>query len=117
MAAPDAPSTLDRASDVPIDGLSPTDVAMFRDGDSLFDLPFRESDGLGPVYVRTACGSCHDDGSRGPGLVQKMAIVEADGVTAGRRLVRARRSATRSAKGSPPARPRRSKQLTGDAAT
>jgi CxxC motif-containing protein (DUF1111 family) len=80
--APDATSTLVHASDVPIDGLSANDVAKFRDGDTLFDLPFREPDGLGPLYVRTSCGACHSDGSRGPGLVQKMAVVEADGFTA-----------------------------------
>jgi CxxC motif-containing protein (DUF1111 family) len=80
---PDAPpSTIVRASDVPIDGLSPTDVAKFEDGDALFDLPFLPADGLGPLYVRNACGACHSDGSRGPGLVQKMAVVLADGITA-----------------------------------
>ena len=81
--APDAtPTTLVRASDVPIDGLSPADVAAFETGDALFDLPFTPADGLGPVYVRDACGACHQDGSRGPGLVQKMAEVDADGITA-----------------------------------
>jgi CxxC motif-containing protein (DUF1111 family) len=79
---PDAPSsTLVNASDVPIDGLSSEDVAKFNDGDALFDLPFRPADGLGPLYIRTACSSCHAEGSRGPGLVQKMVIVEADGTT------------------------------------
>jgi CxxC motif-containing protein (DUF1111 family) len=81
-APPDAPSTLANASDVPIDGLSAADVASFQDGDALFDLPFRPIDGLGPLYVRTSCGACHDKGSRGPGLVQKMAVVADDGVTA-----------------------------------
>jgi CxxC motif-containing protein (DUF1111 family) len=76
------PSTLANASDVPLDGLSSADVAEFHRGDDLFDLPFRPVDGLGPYFVRTSCGSCHADGSRGPGLVQKMAIVEADGITA-----------------------------------
>jgi CxxC motif-containing protein (DUF1111 family) len=81
--APDATATtLVRASDVPIDGLSPADVAAFEQGDQLFDLPFTPADGLGPLYVRDACGACHQDGSRGPGLVQKMAEVEADGITA-----------------------------------
>jgi CxxC motif-containing protein (DUF1111 family) len=78
---PDAGSTLINASDVPIDGLSKADIARFDEGDALFDLPFRPADGLGPLYIRTACGSCHAEGSRGPGLVQKMAIVEADGFT------------------------------------
>lgn len=80
-AMPDAPGSIIHASDVPIDGLSQDDIAKFNDGDALFDLPFRQADGLGPLYIRTACGSCHAEGSRGPGLVQKMAIVEADGVT------------------------------------
>ena len=76
------PSTLANASDVPLDGLSAADVAEFHRGDDLFDLPFRPVDGLGPYFIRTSCGSCHAEGSRGPGLVQKMAIVDADGVTA-----------------------------------
>ena len=80
-AAPDAPGSLVHASDVPIDGLSKDDIAKFNDGDALFDLPFRPVDGLGPLFIRTSCGACHAEGSRGPGLVQKMAIVEADGVT------------------------------------
>jgi len=78
----DAPTTIVNANDVPIDGLSAADVAQFRAGDDLFDLPFRPSDGLGPLYIRSSCGACHAGGSRGPGLVQKMAIVEADGITA-----------------------------------
>jgi CxxC motif-containing protein (DUF1111 family) len=80
--APDGPSsTLLNASDVPLDGLSSEDVAKFNDGDALFDLPFRPADGLGPLFIRTACSSCHEEGSRGPGLVQKMVLVEADGIT------------------------------------
>jgi CxxC motif-containing protein (DUF1111 family) len=78
---PDDASTLANASDVPIDGLPADDVARFRDGDALFDLPFRPADGLGPLFIRTSCSACHAEGSRGPGLVQKLAIVEADGVT------------------------------------
>lgn len=81
-ALPDAvSSTIKNAKDVPIDGLSADDVAEFHRGDDLFDLPFREPDGLGPLFIRSSCGACHSDGSRGPGLVQKMAVVEADGVT------------------------------------
>lgn len=73
--------SLDNASDVPIDGLSHDDVVGFHNGDDLFDLPFRQPDGLGPLFIRTACSACHDGGLRGPGNVQKMAIVEADGYT------------------------------------
>jgi CxxC motif-containing protein (DUF1111 family) len=79
--APDAGSTLIKASDVPIDGLSADDIARFDDGDARFDLPFRPADGLGPLFIRSACSACHAEGSRGPGLVQKFALVEADDVT------------------------------------
>src|ERR1041384_3817114 len=80
-SAPDAGSTLVHASDVPIDGLPAADIARFDDGDALFDLPFRPADGLGPLFIRSACSACHAEGSRGPGLVQKFALVEADDVT------------------------------------
>ncbi|MBL8717701.1 MAG: hypothetical protein JNL79_17080 [Myxococcales bacterium] len=67
--------------DVPIDGVTPDQIATFNAGDALFDLPLREADGLGPLYTRTSCSACHDEGTRGPGLVQKMSVVEADGKT------------------------------------
>ncbi len=80
---PDAPppSTIISASDVPIDGLGHDDILGFDDGDRLFGLPFRPVDGLGPLFIRTSCTACHQEGLRGPGLVQKMALVAADGVT------------------------------------
>lgn len=82
-AAP-AGSTLPQGDpvDVPIDGLSHDEVVLFNKGDTLFGLPLRDADGLGPLYTRTSCGACHEEGLRGPGLVQKMSVVEADGVTA-----------------------------------
>jgi len=80
-AGEDAPSTVVNAVDVPIDGLGAADVARFRDGDDMFGLPFRAPDGLGPLFIRTACSACHAEGGRGPGLVQKMVVLEADGVT------------------------------------
>ncbi|HVU50819.1 MAG TPA: di-heme oxidoredictase family protein [Polyangia bacterium] len=67
--------------DVPIDGLSKDDVDAFAAGDALFDTSLRPYDGLGPLYTRSACSDCHDSGIRGPGLVQKMVSVEADGST------------------------------------
>lgn len=67
--------------DVPADGLTADDHETFRAGDGLFDLALRAGDGLGPLYTRTACSSCHASGVRGPGLVQKMVVVEADGIT------------------------------------
>jgi CxxC motif-containing protein (DUF1111 family) len=67
--------------DIPVNELSAELVRTFDQGDRLFDLPLREYDGLGPRYTRNNCGACHAEGVRGPGLVQKMAIVEPDGVT------------------------------------
>lgn len=67
--------------DVPIDGVTKEQVALFNAGDELFGLPLREGDGLGPLYTQTSCGACHTEAARGPGLVQKMFVVEADGVT------------------------------------
>lgn len=54
---------------------------QFRHGDQLFDQVFTDATGLGPLYVRDACGACHSAALKGPGVVQKMARVEADGVT------------------------------------
>lgn len=68
--------------DIPLAGLSSSDVEAFFTGDNLFDLPLREGDGLGPLYVRSACGACHEGGVRGPGAVQKMSVVLDDGLTA-----------------------------------
>lgn len=78
-ASPDAP--VGDPVDVPIDGVTKEQLATFQAGDALFDLPLREADGLGPLWTRTSCSACHDEGTRGPGLVQKMAVVEADGKT------------------------------------
>lgn len=71
----------DDLSDVPLHGASRELVERFKEGDALFDFVFREPDGLGPLYIRTACSSCHEGATRGPGAVQKMVAVEADGVT------------------------------------
>jgi CxxC motif-containing protein (DUF1111 family) len=73
----------DDPADIPIAGASADLVARFRTGDRLFEIVFREPDGLGPVYIRASCGSCHSNAGRGPGTVQKMAVVLDDGVTPG----------------------------------
>src|SRR5215471_20809794 len=67
--------------DIPIRGIDRAWTADFNDGDLLFSTPLREADGLGPLYTRQACSSCHQEGVRGPGLVQKVSIVDDDGVT------------------------------------
>ncbi|WP_437910001.1 di-heme oxidoredictase family protein [Sorangium sp. So ce327] len=71
----------DDLTDIPLHDASAEQVARFKDGDALFDFVFRERDGLGPLYIRAACAGCHDGAARGPGAVQKMALVEDDGVT------------------------------------
>src|SRR5262245_60586551 len=71
----------DDPSDVPVKGITEAQRARFRDGDARFDAVFRYADGLGPLYIRASCGSCHEGAARGPGAVQKMAVVESDGLT------------------------------------
>ena len=67
--------------DVPIAGATAAEVATFNDGDEQFSVVRREADGLGPLYTQQSCGACHASATRGPGSVQKMVIVEADGYT------------------------------------
>lgn len=62
--------------DLPLARASAEERTSFVEGDGLFDVPFRRADGLGPVFIRTSCGSCHEEGLRGPGFVQKMVILE-----------------------------------------
>ncbi|APR80961.1 Putative thiol oxidoreductase with 2 cytochrome c heme-binding site [Minicystis rosea] len=67
--------------DVAIDGATDAELKAFFAGDALFGVPLHEADGLGPLYTRSSCGGCHATGLRGPGSVQKMAVVLDDGVT------------------------------------
>lgn len=71
----------DRSSDLPLPGLEAAWQARFDQGDGLFDVPFREADGLGPLFIRQSCSSCHEGAARGPGVVSRLVQVEADGVT------------------------------------
>ncbi|MFO0555811.1 MAG: di-heme oxidoredictase family protein [Polyangiaceae bacterium] len=66
---------------MPLATLDQRQAELFTQGDSDFELPHRDGDGLGPLYIRTSCSACHREDLRGPGLVQKMVLVEADGVT------------------------------------
>lgn len=67
--------------DVPVAGATHAEVAEFHDGDEAFGLVFREGDGLGPLYTQQSCAACHEKATRGPGSVQKMVVVLADGTT------------------------------------
>jgi CxxC motif-containing protein (DUF1111 family) len=75
--------TLVRAdvSDLPLRDLPEEWEARFHRGDAIFELPFRDNQGLGPVYIRQSCNSCHAADSRGPGAVRKMVLVGSDGHT------------------------------------
>ncbi|HEY2735800.1 MAG TPA: di-heme oxidoredictase family protein [Polyangiales bacterium] len=53
--------------------------ARFNDGDRLFDQTFLAGQGLGPVYIRASCASCHANDGRGPGTVRKMVMLDASG--------------------------------------
>jgi CxxC motif-containing protein (DUF1111 family) len=84
-ATPDKPAVTSgsgvRIRDVAIAKISGELSAVFHDGDFAFDIDMREADGLGPLYTHASCNACHDTASRGPGLVQKMSVVESDRVT------------------------------------
>lgn len=79
--AADGAAALGDPFDVPVDGATAAEVTLFHEGDGFFDAPFSEAEGLGPLFIRKSCGACHVEAARGPGLVQKVALVEADGVT------------------------------------
>jgi CxxC motif-containing protein (DUF1111 family) len=80
---PDSPPTIvsEDPTDIPLPGVSPALRQQFLAGDAAFDAVFLDGDGLGPNYIRTSCGSCHAGAGKGPGSVQKMVLVQADGVT------------------------------------
>jgi CxxC motif-containing protein (DUF1111 family) len=69
-------------SGAPLSGLSSGARAQFDRGDALFERTQHDADGLGPLYVRAACADCHRDDVRGPGFVEKISVIEDDGVTA-----------------------------------
>ncbi len=70
----------DRPGD-PVASLTAAQEERFDRGDTVFERVFRDAEGLGPVYIRASCASCHAGDSKGPGVVRRMAIVGADGFT------------------------------------
>jgi CxxC motif-containing protein (DUF1111 family) len=69
----------DDSSSQPLADLAADWRARFNVGDVLFDQVYLDSQGLGPVYIRAACASCHSDDARGPGSVRKMVLLGDDG--------------------------------------
>jgi CxxC motif-containing protein (DUF1111 family) len=65
----------------PVDALSDTYVSAFYASQSLFYEAFDPSQGLGPLYTKTACSDCHAQSARGPGAATKMVVVDSDGAT------------------------------------
>ncbi|HTU62382.1 MAG TPA: di-heme oxidoredictase family protein, partial [Polyangiales bacterium] len=66
--------------DRPLPNLSAEWRSRFDAGDALFDHRYFESQGLGPVYIRASCASCHASDGRGPGAVRKMVMLDEDGL-------------------------------------
>ncbi|HKP62391.1 MAG TPA: di-heme oxidoredictase family protein [Polyangiales bacterium] len=66
-------------SDLRLAGLSEEWTDRFFQGDALFERPFSDALGLGPVYIRQSCNSCHAGDGRGPGAVRKMVLIDTDG--------------------------------------
>lgn len=60
-------------TDSPIPGVDGAVLAEFEAGDALFNHAFRDAQGLGPLYVHRSCGSCHEEDTRGPGAVRRIA--------------------------------------------
>lgn len=77
----DPPLTIVREdpTDLPLKNISEELRARFDEGDALFEQVFRSTQGLGPLYIRHACGSCHEADAKGPGSVSKMVLVDAAG--------------------------------------
>jgi CxxC motif-containing protein (DUF1111 family) len=65
----------------PLQGASQDQIDRFYAGEERFHVFFIDVGGLGPLYIRKACSACHDNAGRGPGSVEKMVLVGADGIT------------------------------------
>lgn len=51
--------------DGPLDGLTPSELAVFVAGDEQFGRPFAPVEGLGPIFNNVACAACHSGDGRG----------------------------------------------------
>lgn len=63
---------------LPLTALTEQELDRFKQGDALFEATIRDSDGLGPLYIRDACAACHAGDGRGPGVVTKAFSVKHD---------------------------------------
>jgi CxxC motif-containing protein (DUF1111 family) len=76
--APPSPDDAADPADVPLTRVTNEQRAVFLKGNALFDVPFAETDGLGPLFIDAACTACHTN-SKEPGLVEKMVVLDPDG--------------------------------------
>jgi len=63
---------------MPLRAATDEERRRFKEGDALFEAIVRESDGLGPLYIRDSCAACHAADGRGPGLVTKAVLAAPD---------------------------------------
>ena len=61
---PDAPNA-DEVLEGPIDGLAPSQLALFARGDGEFGRRFSAADGLGPIFIAQSCDACHAGDGKG----------------------------------------------------
>lgn len=78
VPGPPAPlvSPVEGPTDAPIEGLSEAWLARYEEGYDAFAYIFRNSGGLGPTYINSACVACHAGAERGPGVVTKMVVMD-----------------------------------------
>lgn len=55
-----------KAYDTPASWVTGSLASRFNNGDLLYDNPYTEASGLGPVYAGYSCGSCHKNAGRTP---------------------------------------------------
>ena len=55
-----------KAYDAPAPWVTGALLERFNNGDLLYDNPYNEESGLGPVYAGYSCGSCHKNAGRTP---------------------------------------------------
>ena len=75
-----APGPVTDPLDEPIQGLDGLWRERFVSGHTLFHEVYVDATGLGPVYIRADCASCHAGDGRSLGTIGKMAILGADGL-------------------------------------
>ncbi len=61
---PSAPAD-NEVLDGPIEGLTSAQLAIFAEGDEEFNRSFSADEGAGPLFVASACGSCHVGDGKG----------------------------------------------------